>query len=66
MKLFLDGVVVASTTKSGVITPGGSNIGIARHPASAAQYFPGYIDEIRIYDRGFTDAEVTALYEATK
>ena len=29
-------------------------------------YFPGLIDEVRIYNRALSDAEIKALYEATK
>ena len=29
-------------------------------------YWPGLIDEVRIYNRALSDAEIKALYEATK
>jgi hypothetical protein len=33
---------------------------------SGAFPFPGLIDEVRVYNRALTDAEIKALYEATK
>ena len=28
------------------------------------KYYPGMLDELRIYDKALTDAEVKALYDA--
>ena len=52
-----------SVTSSYATGPGTStyNVNIGRNPAGS-QHFKGLIDEVRIYDRALTDAEVAALF----
>jgi type II secretory pathway pseudopilin PulG len=42
-----------------------SSIAIGRIP-SGVNFFNGFIDEVRVYNRALTDSEIKALYDATK
>jgi len=39
---------------------------VARHGGGGTGFFPGIVDEVRIYTRVLSDKEIKALYEATK
>lgn len=41
-------------------------INIAIGSTGAAQFFPGSIDDVRIYNRALSTAEIVALYNAEK
>lgn len=67
--LYLDGVLVASTSSStgsiNVSSPVTMFIGADHHSSNGAQdYFPGMIDELRVYNRALTAAEIRALAAA--
>jgi type II secretory pathway pseudopilin PulG len=68
-KIYIDGVEVPITT--GVVgsatspLTGSGGAKIARHDSWNTN-FNGIIDEIRIYNRALSDAEIKAIYEATK
>lgn len=63
MRLYLNGAQVAATGKSGSLSTGGTSaVAIGRNPGSASQYFNGAIDDVRMYSRALTAAEVSALY----
>ncbi|GIW66911.1 MAG: hypothetical protein KatS3mg095_0809 [Candidatus Parcubacteria bacterium] len=47
-------------------TPYTSNDPLTFAYAGFHTFYPGFIDEIRIYNRALSDAEIKALYEATK
>jgi hypothetical protein len=38
---------------------------IGRNPGFG-EYFPGLIDDVRVYNRALSDSEIKALYDATK
>jgi glucose/arabinose dehydrogenase len=61
MRGYKDGM--PGLTTSYVTGPGTNtyNLNIGRNPAGL-QHFAGLIDEVQIYDRALTDAEVSALY----
>jgi hypothetical protein len=63
MALFKDGVNVGSQSKSGSITAGPSvPLTIGNHPIAAGDKpFDGLIDEVRIYNRALSDAELQIL-----
>jgi hypothetical protein len=61
--LYLDGVQVGtSTTAPNTGTPSGVYVG---QNGFSNRYFPGLIDDVKIYDRALTAAEVAALYDVT-
>lgn len=59
--LYIDGVVCDTGTLT-AIGNGGGTIDIGRF--SSGYYFNGKIDEVRLYNRALTDAQVTALYNS--
>jgi hypothetical protein len=63
MELFLDGVPVGSTAKSGALsTNAGVGVWIGSNPPDASSKpWDGLIDEVRIYDRALTAGEILAL-----
>jgi glucose/arabinose dehydrogenase len=63
MRGYKNGVPGLAT--SYVTGPGAStyNLNIGRNPGGS-QHFRGLIDEVRVYNRALTDAEVSALYSA--
>jgi hypothetical protein len=44
----------------------GTSYYIGRHWQGALQIHDGFIDEVRLYNRALSDAEIKALYDATK
>lgn len=65
-KVYIDGVKVKEMTTSAVKTVTGAGqlfkIGAQEGASSMSNYFSGMIDDLIIYKRAFTDAEVTALF----
>jgi hypothetical protein len=63
MELFLDGISVGSTPKSGSLsTNAGVGVWIGGNPPDASSKpWDGLIDEVRIYDRALTAGEILAL-----
>jgi hypothetical protein len=72
LKVYMDGVPTASAAASGAIltatSPTNSDIYIGRRdPANTSgTYWPGLIDDVRIYNRALSAAEVYDLYLAGK
>jgi hypothetical protein len=60
--LFVDGVQVASTTFTSKAL---SNLAIGRR-SSGSYYWPGLINDVRIYNRPLSLAEIQALYNSGK
>ena len=63
MRVYRDGELVASTPQTGSITAAPTvGVGIGDQPAGAGDRpFRGAIDELRIYDRALTQAELVGL-----
>lgn len=62
LKIYVNGVLdVSGTTNATPTTGTGTTIG--RVGDSSNFYFPGDIDEVRMYDRALSDQEVAALYQ---
>ena len=60
--LYIDGVLKKSTSYTQSIVWSGSTLNIGRHPSSGNFDFNGSIDEVRIYNRALSAAEVAGLY----
>ena len=64
-KLYLDGELKVTVTlklqnhNEGIVIGAGNNPGVS-------QFFNGLIDEVRIYNRALSAAEISAIYNATK
>jgi hypothetical protein len=62
MKLYVDGKLESSISVSGSMNTNTSPLLIGTRLNTPADTFKGKIDEIRVYNRALTDAEVQALY----
>jgi hypothetical protein len=61
--VYVNGVSDATPVAvTGTITDGGEGIVIGRPTVTNANYFNGSIDEVRIYNRALTQAEIKRLY----
>ena len=63
MRIFLDGAQVANTSKTGIVdVSGGVDVGFGNQPAGAGDLpFDGMIDDVRIYRRPLSAADISAL-----
>lgn len=61
-KIFFDGALVASKAVAGTLNETTKPLGIGYNPIDGGNYFDGSIDDVQIYNRALTDAEVAALY----
>ena len=60
--LYLDGKIDSSPTQTGYVANDGSGIRIGHDVANAIEYFPGQIDDVRIYNYALTATQVKTLY----
>src|SRR5207249_7724423 len=63
-RLYVDGVVMAIGRGSGRAGPTTTTagLGFGRYPGIATPYFPGALDDVRIYNRALNAGEVALLY----
>ncbi len=61
--VYVNGAFVASTTQTRSSSTG-ATFGIGWDPNIATEYWGGSIDEVRVYNRVLTSAEVSALYSS--
>ncbi len=65
IRLYVDGVEVNSTAKTGAISASATEITIGTYNADlTAGYFKGLIDEVDIYNRALSASEIQAIYNA--
>jgi hypothetical protein len=64
MYLYVDGTLDASQAATGSITQNSSPLCIGQTANSPGYYFYGLIDEVSLYNRAFTAAEIQAIYVA--
>jgi len=57
LKLYVNGVLVASTPQTGALSPSTNPLSIGGDPIYG-QYFTGLIDEVRVYNTALTQAQV--------
>jgi CSLREA domain-containing protein len=67
MQIWIDGQLSAETPASGQITVTGDPlyIGTKQEGAPPSDYFYGQMDELMIFDRALTPAEIVLLYQST-
>jgi len=63
-KIFISGAKVAEKNVTGTLKSTTRPLGIGYNPIDTANYFNGSLDDIRIFNRALTDAEIAALYAA--
>ncbi|MBI5359086.1 MAG: DUF2341 domain-containing protein [Planctomycetes bacterium] len=66
LRVYVDGKLESFVNYSGVITANSENIAIGKEKSSTSDAYPvnGLIDEVRIYNRALSQAEIAMLYEA--
>jgi hypothetical protein len=58
-RIYINGTLVASRPQTGTIAVGNGALRIGGNNSWAGEFFSGLIDEIRVYNRALTDAEIT-------
>jgi hypothetical protein len=58
-RIFVNGVEVASRPQTGAISVGTGALRIGGNDVWAGEYYQGLIDEVRVYNRALTAAEIT-------
>ncbi|MFZ3077795.1 MAG: DUF2341 domain-containing protein, partial [Candidatus Aenigmatarchaeota archaeon] len=64
--IFLDGLPDKNTTTCGTMSDGGTALSIGDDSHNPGRYFNGTIDEVRIYNRSLSAAEIAEQYQAGK
>ena len=59
LRLYVNGSLVSTLAVTGAITVTANQLCIGGSPALGGQYFPGLIDEVRIYNRALSSAEIS-------
>jgi hypothetical protein len=62
-EIYANGIKVASKSASGDVADGAGVLTIGRNPDGLVNYFPGSIDEPRIYNRALSASEIWDLYQ---
>lgn len=62
-KLYVDGILDSSASASGSIGTNNEPLLIGKHKGCESQHFNGTIDDVRIYNRALSEADIQALYE---
>jgi hypothetical protein len=63
VRLFVGGIQVLETPRTGNLDPNTENLFIGIHPVLTAGRFNGLIDEVRIYSRALSQTEISDLYD---
>lgn len=65
MRLYINGAVVDTTAKTGAINySGSSDLFIGRTAGSSSNFHNGLVDDVRVYNRALTTAEMVQLTQA--
>lgn len=66
MRLYVDGVQAAETPATGDITPSSSDLIIGQNSDNGEDIYKGIVDDIRIYNRALSPAEIGELFQETE
>ena len=67
LKLYVDGQLAGTTSACpGEASQGHTVIGRAKYAGNQVDFWHGKIDQVHVYDRALSDAEVSELYESGK
>lgn len=61
LKLYLNGVLVATQAATGNIAADASKLTLGKDPVSNIRYFKGKMDEVRVFNVALTDAQVQRM-----
>ena len=64
LKLYVNGVAVATATASGALNASSGNLAIGRTGATSVDYFKGSIDEVAVYPAALSSTRIAAHYRA--
>ena len=66
VKLFVDGVLVRAAAANGLVAASGEPlyVGTSSATAPAGHFFDGLIDDVRLFGRALSDAEIGSLLTA--
>jgi hypothetical protein len=64
LRIYIDGTQISSKNTNGAIpdTTGDQPLRIGANSLDESKFFTGYIDEIRVWNRGLTDKEISEIY----
>ena len=65
LKVYLNGVLNNSFSVSATPNTASGPLTVGANPTGGGSYFPGSIDDVRIYNRALTAAEVQTLYQSS-
>jgi hypothetical protein len=60
--LYVDGVQVCNFTATGPIGSTAATLNIGQHKIGASRWFPGLIDDVRVYNRALAAGEIAGMY----
>ena len=66
MYMYVNGILDSSVAAGDPSTAGTQILSFGREPLIGGMYFLGKMDDVRIYNRAYSAAEVSALFNATK
>ena len=66
MLLYVDGTLIAATVYAGGMPATAQDLNIGRNAQNASDNYRGLIDDVRIFNRALSSAEITALYNETE
>lgn len=66
MRLFVDGLPAAETPATGDIPPSSSDLIIGQNSDNGEDIYKGIVDDVRIYNRAISPAEITELFQETE
>lgn len=61
IKLYLNGVLVATQAKTGAIAADASLLTLGRNPFASDKFFKGKIDEVRVFNTALTDSQLQRM-----
>jgi hypothetical protein len=64
IRLYVDGALAAVTPAAGNMTPCNEKVALGSRRSFDQFYFPGRLDEVMVFNRALTAAEIQALYAA--
>ena len=64
MRIYKNGVEVAKNAKSGSLRTGSASVWVGDNPPNAQRPFEGSIDDVQVYSRALSVAEVQGLHKA--
>jgi len=65
LKLYVDGILSGVTNHIGSISTNTYNVNIGRNSEATDRFYEGLIDDVRIYDKALSQAEIVSIMDGT-